>query len=173
MSCGIIIIVKSAWCADISNFQDDFNDWWLRYLLYVSNTYWGMHAYVILLLHCCYDRFSTSINGPKFGVDISFEITYIFLPNHFLFQNGSNNQYVNIGISSNVFAWKPHVMDMETLSAVLVFCEGKSPVTGGFPHKRPVKVGLGVSLILDRSNCSTNPRFAGNLERHEAHVISP
>ena len=42
--------------------------------------------------------------------------------------------------------WWRH--QMETFSALLAFCEGNSPVTGGFPSQRPVTRSFGVFFYL-------------------------
>ena len=54
---------------------------------------------------------------------------------------------------------------METFSALLVLCEGNSPVTGELPSQRPVTLSFDVFF-----NCTwTNNHEAGDLRRHRAH----
>ena len=57
---------------------------------------------------------------------------------------------------------------METLSALLALCAGKSPVTGEFPSLRPVTLSFDVSLICTWTNSWVNNRNAGDLGRHRA-----
>ena len=52
---------------------------------------------------------------------------------------------------------------MEMFSALLVLCEGESPVTGGFPHKGEIRGAL-MFLICDWTN-----QDAGDLRRHCAN----
>ena len=59
-----------------------------------------------------------------------------------------------------VIGWDPVVMDMEqhldareTLSALLVCCEGNLLITGGFPSQGPVMRSFGVSLLLAWISC--------------------
>ena len=56
---------------------------------------------------------------------------------------------------------------METFSALLVFCEGNSPVTGGFPSQRPVTQSFGVFFDL-----RLNIRLRKQLRRRWFELIS-
>ena len=68
--------------------------------------------------------------------------------------------------------WQLWRYDMEALSALLAFCEANPPATRiYFPHKRPVAPALVFSLMLVQTNCCTNSQVAGNLRRHDAHVM--
>ena len=58
---------------------------------------------------------------------------------------------------------------METFSASLALCEGNSPVTGGFPTKRPVKRGFDIFFDLHPNESWVNNRKAGDLRRQRAH----
>ena len=40
------------------------------------------------------------------------------------------------------------------------------------PLRGPVMWSFGVALFLDRTNCGTNSRFAGDPRRHDAHATS-
>ena len=55
---------------------------------------------------------------------------------------------------------------METFSALLALCAGKSPVTGEFPAQRPVTLSLDVLFDLDGW---VNNRETGDLRRHRTH----
>ena len=48
--------------------------------------------------------------------------------------------------NSTILTWWRH--QMETLSALLAFCAGNSPVTGEFPSQRPVTCGFDVFFDL-------------------------
>ena len=58
---------------------------------------------------------------------------------------------------------------METFSALLAICEGKSPVTGELPIERPMTRSFVVFLDLRLNNDWINNREAGNLRRHCVH----
>ena len=62
--------------------------------------------------------------------------------------------------------WWRH--QMETFSALLAFCVGKSPVTGEFPTQRPVIRSFGV-LFWTNNNCWASNGEAGDLRCHGAH----
>ena len=66
---------------------------------------------------------------------------------------------------------------METFSALLAICAGKSPVTGEIPAQKPVTRSLGFSLICAWINSWINNGDAGDLRRHRARyddtVINP
>ena len=53
--------------------------------------------------------------------------------------------------------------DIETLSALLVLCEGNLPVAGGF--------SLQFFFLLTRTRCWTNSPDADDLRCHDAHVM--
>ena len=56
---------------------------------------------------------------------------------------------------------------METISALLALCAGKSPVTGVFHLQRPVRRSFDIFF-----NLRLNKRFskyAGDFRRHRAH----
>ena len=58
---------------------------------------------------------------------------------------------------------------METFSALLALCAGKSPVTGEFPTQMPVMRDFDVSLICTWINGLVNNRDVGDLRRYRAH----
>ena len=64
-------------------------------------------------------------------------------------------------------AWWRH--QMETFSALLSICAGKSPVTGEFPAQRPVKRNFGVFFDLRQNKHRVNNGEAGDLICHRAH----
>ena len=64
-------------------------------------------------------------------------------------------------------AWWRH--QMETFSALLAFCAGNSPVTSGFPAKRPVTRSFHVFFDLRLNKGWVNNREADDLRRHQAH----
>ena len=64
-------------------------------------------------------------------------------------------------------AWWCH--QMETFSALLGICAGKSPVPGGFPAQRPVTRSFDVSLICTWINGWVNNREVGDLRRYRSH----
>ena len=67
-------------------------------------------------------------------------------------------------------SWWRH--QMETFSALLVFCAGNSPVPGEFPSQRPVTRSFDVfSLIYAWTNVWANNRHACALRRKGAHYI--
>ena len=57
---------------------------------------------------------------------------------------------------------------METFSALLALCAGKSPITGEFPSQRSVTRSFVVFFDL-RQNKRVNYREAGEFRRHRAH----
>ena len=57
----------------------------------------------------------------------------------------------------------------ETLSALLAFCAGNSPVTGEFPSQRPVTRSFMFYLICVWNNSWVNNGDAGDLRRHRDH----
>ena len=64
-------------------------------------------------------------------------------------------------------SWWRH--QMETLSVLLVLCEGNPPVTGGSPHRGQWRGALMFSLICAWTNDWANNRDAGDLRRNCAH----
>ena len=58
---------------------------------------------------------------------------------------------------------------MVTISTLLVFYAGNSPVTGEFPSQRPVTRSFAVFFDLGLNNGRVNNRDAGDLRRHCAH----
>ena len=58
---------------------------------------------------------------------------------------------------------------METFSALLDTCAGKSPVPGEFPAQRPVTRSFVVFFDLHLEKGWVNNGVAGNLRRHRAH----
>ena len=58
---------------------------------------------------------------------------------------------------------------METISALLVICEGIFPVTGEFPTQSPVTGSFAVIFDLDLNKRLMNNREAGDLIRHRTH----
>ena len=58
---------------------------------------------------------------------------------------------------------------METFSALLVFCEGNPPVTGGFPSQRPVTRSFDLEFVLRHNKRLVNKRDASDLRRRRAH----
>ena len=69
-----------------------------------------------------------------------------------------------------IICWSVHMMTLsnETLSALLGFCAGNSPVTGEFPHKGQWCGALMFSLIWVWINDGVNNRDAGDLRCHRA-----
>ena len=65
-------------------------------------------------------------------------------------------------------SWWRH--QMKTFFALLVLCEGNSPVTVEFPSQRPVTRGLDVSFVSASTNGWANNRYTDNLRRHCYHV---
>ena len=63
-------------------------------------------------------------------------------------------------------SWWRH--GMETFSAWLVLCAGKSPVTGEFPSQSQWRGALMFTLFC-AWNCFGKQREAGDLRRHSAH----
>ena len=55
------------------------------------------------------------------------------------------------------------------ISALLGLCAGKSPVTGEFPWRRPVRRSMMFSLICAWINSWVNNLEVGDLRRHHAH----
>ena len=78
--------------------------------------------------------------------------------------------FVWITTQSSTTLWRHQ---METFSALLALCAGKSPVTGEFPSQSPVMF----SLICAWINGWINNHEAGDLRRHRAHydvtVVKP
>ena len=64
-------------------------------------------------------------------------------------------------------SWWRH--EMETFSALLVLCAGKSPVTGEFPAQRPVTRNFDVFFDLRLIYGWENNGEAGHLRRHSTH----
>ena len=58
---------------------------------------------------------------------------------------------------------------METFSALLAICAGKSSVPGEFPAKRPVTHSFDVLFDLRPNNGWVNNGEAGDLRRHRTH----
>ena len=58
---------------------------------------------------------------------------------------------------------------METISALLAFCVGNSPVTGEFPAQRPVTQRFDVFFYLHLNDSWANNGDAGDLRRYRAH----
>ena len=58
---------------------------------------------------------------------------------------------------------------MKTFTALLVLCEGKPPVIGGFPTQRPVTWSFYVFYICTWTNGWANNRDASDLRRHGTH----
>ena len=73
-------------------------------------------------------------------------------------------------LSEMSISWLCH--DMETLSALQALCEGKPPVTGGFPPTGPPMWSFDVALVLTWTSCWTNSQSIGDLRRLDAHVTS-
>ena len=63
--------------------------------------------------------------------------------------------------------WWRH--QMETLSALLAFCAGNSPVTGEFPEQRSMTRSLDVFFNLRRNQLLSKQWRTGDLGRHRAH----
>ena len=58
---------------------------------------------------------------------------------------------------------------METVSALLAFCAGNSPVIGEFPAQRPVTRSFDVFFDLPWMNGWVNNHEAGNFRPYRAH----
>ena len=67
-----------------------------------------------------------------------------------------------------LYTWRPH--QMKTFSALLAFCAGNSPVTGGFPpHKGQWRRALIFSSICAWRNSWANNGDASSLRCHHTH----
>ena len=82
------------------------------------------------------------------------------------------NQHIHKPLAHECFyslglSWWRH--QMETFSALLVFCAGNSPITVNSPHKGQWRGALMLSLICAWTNSWANNRDAGVLRRHGAH----
>ena len=75
--------------------------------------------------------------------------------------------WFGIGQLNSNLSWWRH--QMETFSALLAICAGKSPVPGESPAQRPVTQRFHVSLICAWINRWVNNREAGDLRRYRAH----
>ena len=64
-------------------------------------------------------------------------------------------------------SWRRH--QLETLSALLAFCVGNSPVTSEFPAQMLVTRSFDVFFDLGLNKCLTNNREVGDLRRHRTH----
>ena len=76
----------------------------------------------------------------------------------------------NVSINSSAetpISWWRH--QMETFSALLVLCEGNSPVTGEFHSQRPVTRSFDVSFICVWINDWVNNQDAGDLRHNPTH----
>ena len=58
---------------------------------------------------------------------------------------------------------------METVSALLAFCAGNSPVPGEFPTQRPVTRSFDVYLDLRQNKRLSKQSGAGDLRRYRPH----
>ena len=74
----------------------------------------------------------------------------------------------NWTVKATRVSWWRH--QMETFSALLAFCAGKSPVTGEFPAQKPVTRSFDVFFDL-RLNRQLSKQWgdAGDLRRYRAH----
>ena len=83
----------------------------------------------------------------------------------------------NPNIKIKRFPWPPYIWKiiswwrhpMETFSALLAICAGKSPVTGEFPPQRPVTRSFDVFFDLSLNERLSKHRGAGDLRHHRAH----
>ena len=73
---------------------------------------------------------------------------------------------INQQSTENNIQWWRHQMD--TFSALLAICAGKSPVPGEFPAQGPVTRSFDVFFDL-RINGWVNNREAGDLRRYRTH----
>ena len=64
------------------------------------------------------------------------------------------------------------VHDMELVSTLQVLCEGKPPVTGGFPSQRASNAELCFLFLSTRTIFVTNSQVASDLRCHITHVRS-
>ena len=69
--------------------------------------------------------------------------------------------------SEDSHSWWRH--EMETFSALLAFCEGHPPISGGFPSQNPATRSFDVFFDLHLNNGSANNRDSGDLRCHRAH----
>ena len=58
---------------------------------------------------------------------------------------------------------------METLSALLVLCEGDPPVIGSFPSKRVSNTGFDAFVDVSLNKRWRNNQIAGDLKRPYTH----
>ena len=61
---------------------------------------------------------------------------------------------------------------METFSALLAICAGKSPVPGEFPTQRPMTRSFDVFFDLRLNNGCVNKGEVGDLKRHRPIMAS-
>ena len=82
-----------------------------------------------------------------------------------LFKRG----FINLEFEKGrLYTWRRH--QMKTFSALLAFCAGNSPVTGGFPlHKGQWRRALMFSLICAWTNSWANNGDASSLRCHHTH----
>ena len=71
------------------------------------------------------------------------------------------------GIFVTVLSWWRH--QMETFSALLVLCEGNSPVVMDSRHKGQWRRALMYYLVCARTGGWANNRDAGDFRRHRVH----
>ena len=76
--------------------------------------------------------------------------------------------FMSSELKSGDFPWWRH--QLETISALLAFCAGNSPVTGEFPAQRPVTRSFDVALICAWTDSWANNGDAGDLRRYRAHI---
>ena len=79
----------------------------------------------------------------------------------------SMHSYSRYNKNTACLPWWCH--QMETFSALLAFCAGKSQVTGESPHKGQWRRALMFPLICTWINNWENNSEAGDLRRHRAH----
>ena len=89
---------------------------------------------------------------------------YIYCPYHAMSMTSSPHLLLTL---SSLQTWWRH--QMETFSALMALCAGKSPVTGEFPAQRPVTRSFDVFFVCAWINAWVNNREAGDLRRHRAH----
>ena len=58
---------------------------------------------------------------------------------------------------------------METFSALLALCEGKSPVTGEFSYQRASNTGFDIFFDVSLNKRMDKQLKAGDLRRHDGH----
>ena len=106
---------------------------------------------------------------PKPLLEVTWKKAKVMQPHYKLSWQSSRNRQKLFKHRHNVRSWWRH--QMGTFSALLAFCEGNPPVTGGFPSQRPMTRSFDVLMICTWTNGWANKRDAGDLRRHYDVII--